>query len=101
MPRGVSRAKPVRIGRCSAPIFGARGSSTLVGLKGSPSNLIAMACGAMRRPDLPHVSTGLHATCARCSMPLRDSIAELGQRLEEHGTQTSDSPSFLLYVYPP
>ena len=34
-------------------------------------------------------------------MPLRDSIAELGQRLEEHGTQTSDSPSFLLYVYPP
>lgn len=34
-------------------------------------------------------------------MPLRDSIADLGRRLQEPGAQHSDAPSYLLYVYPP
>ncbi len=34
-------------------------------------------------------------------MPLRDSIADLGRRIEGHGAPSSSTPSYLLYVYPP
>lgn len=34
-------------------------------------------------------------------MPLRESIADLGRRIEGHGAPRSDTPSYFLYVYPP
>jgi hypothetical protein len=34
-------------------------------------------------------------------MPLPDSIADLARRIEGHGAPSSNTPSYLLYVYPP